>query len=573
MTSFKLGALDYLAVVLFLVIICLIGYFSGRGERKTVNDYFLAGNRLPWYLVGASLAAANLSTEQFIGMVSWAVIFGACVGLWTWSIVFDITLLIFLWVPFLMASRVFTVPQFLERRYNKEIRLTFALISIVINVVSYMGAVLYAGGLALQQLFGWNIPLSVILIGTIAGIWAIYGGLSSVARTDIFTLVVLVAGSATVVYLGLHALAPHSLLEGIRILLERNHAQSGIWAEAVRRHQDVFTGAHTYNRLSVFQPADHVAIPTLGLFLSSLSIGIWYNAMNQTVIQRVLAAKNVYHARMGLVFQGLLYFFMPILIVVPGLILFALHPEILLQGWDKVQAAADRSYIQLIQSVMPVGLRGLFLAALFGAVYSTVNSVLNSTATLFTLDIYRERINTNASDKDLIRVGMWSSAIILATAVSIAILISQLKVSLFYYMQTLNSFIAPPFAAIFVLGILWRRMNVRGAVMGLGVGFTGALLLKIAPSMFEHFPRWASTILNQAGLTLVISISAGVITALLTSPPTPQQTSDDLTFSWSNRFLRSGFGGRSWSNVIVWWLLLVLMTAAIMIFFSPLVFK
>lgn len=276
---------------------------------------------------------------------------------------------------------------------------------------------------------------------------------------------------------------------------------------------------------------------------------------------------------MGIVFSGIIYIFVPLLIVLPGLILFALRPEILLNDWEQVQAAADRSYVALIQQVMPIGLRGIFLAALFGAVYSTVNSVLNSAATIFTIDIYRERINRTASDQALVRVGVWSSSIILLVAVVIALLIHQLHMSIFYYMQTLNSFIAAPFAAIFMLGVLWRRMNSRGAMIALGAGFVAAVLFKIAPDYVANYPRWATTILNQAGLTLVVSLLAGVVGALLSRPPAPEQVSEALTFSWNNPHLRSGFGTRLRSNVIVWWLVLIAMTAVIMVYFSPVVFS
>ena len=267
----------------------------------------------------------------------------------------DLTLLIFLWVPFLLASRVFTIPQFLEQRFDGRIRLAFAVITILINVLNFMAAVLYAGGLAIEQLFGWNILFAIVVLGIVAGFWSVYGGLSSVAWTDTFNLVILLLGGGLVVYLGLDALGHHSLMDGINTMLDRNRADSGVWAEAAQKHREVFTAAPEYNRLSVLQPADHLAAPTLGMILSSLSLGIWYNVMNQFVIQRVLGARNAYHARMGLVFSGLLTLLVPFLVVIPGLIIFAMHPQILLGDWGQAQTAADRSYIQLIQEIMPIG--------------------------------------------------------------------------------------------------------------------------------------------------------------------------------------------------------------------------
>jgi SSS family solute:Na+ symporter len=573
MKSFDLGLLDYLAFGLFIVLLCVVGYISGRGEHASSQDYFLAGNRLPWYVVGGSLVASVFSTDHFIGMVGWTVIFGVSIGMWSWLLVLDISLLIFLWVPFLLASKVTTIPQFLEQRFDGRIRLIFAVVTIVINVFNFMAAVLYTGGLAVEQLFHFNIAYAIIAMGVAAGMWSIYGGLASVAWTDTFTLVFMVSGGAAVVYLALHALAPDSLSSAIHIMLERNRAQTGIWREAVEHHRAVFTGAPGYDRLSVFQPADHLAAPTLGLVLSSFSIGIWYNAMNQFVIQRVLGAKNAYHARLGLVFSGLISVFIPFVIIVPGLVLFALHPEILLHSWGDTQTAADRSYIELIQTVMPVGIRGIFLAALFGAVQSAVNAVLNSTATIFTVDIYQQRINRRATDRQLVRVGIISSAVTLVLAIATGIWVSNTKVSVFYYMQSLNAFFAAPFAAVFMLGVLWRRANAAGAMAALCVGFAAAVFLKFAPDIGIELPRWATTILNQAGLALLVSLIAGIAVSLGSPPPPDSSITENVVFSWSSRVIWDGFGVRLRSHVLTWWLIFVVLIGVVMAIFSPLVMR
>jgi solute:Na+ symporter, SSS family len=572
MTNFSLGSLDYAAFLLFILLMSLVGYLAGRSERASSADYFLAGNRLPWYVVGSSLVASVNSTDHLIGMVGWTVLFGVSIGMWSWTGVTDITLLVFLWVPFLLASRVFTIPEFLEKRFDARIRLFFAVVTILINVLNFMATVLYAGGVAIEQLFGWNIVIAIIVLGLVAGLWSVYGGLSSVAWTDTFNLIVVLAGGATVVYLGLNALGHGSLAQGVRVMLDRNHAAHGVWAEAVQRHRALFTAAPTYNRLSVLQPPDHLAAPTLGLVLASASVGIWYNVMNQFVVQRVLGARNAYHARLGLIFSGMLSLLFPFIIVIPGLLIFAMHPEILLGDWGQAQTAADRSYVQLIQQIMPVGIRGIFLAALFAAVQSTVNAVLNSTATIFTLDIYKPRINKAASDARIVRVGMWSSVVTLVVAILISVLVSQSRISIFYYTQILNGFFASPFAAIFVLGVLWSRMNARGAVVALLFGFGVAVALKLADAD-GILPRWAGTILNQAGLVLVASAIAGILGSLTGPPPSAQQTTSALTFRWSNPILRTGFGSGIFNSVFTWWIAMLVLFGVIVAYFSPLVFK
>ncbi|MDZ4729312.1 MAG: sodium/solute symporter [Xanthomonadales bacterium] len=573
MNGFSLDEVDYVAFALFFIILSVIGFRAGRGERNSSNDYFLAGNKLPWYVVGGSLVASVVSTEHFVGMVGWALIFGVSIGMWTWALVTDITLLIFLWVPFLLASRVFTIPQYLEKRFDKRFRLIFALITILLNVFNFMAAVLYTGGLALESLFGWPISVSVVTIGLLSGIWAIYGGLSSVAWTDLFTVVIILVGGSLVVVVGLHALSTESLIDGFKVMLEANQATSGLWHEAVAKHQNIITSAEHYNRLSVFQPNDHIAAPTLGMFLSSFSIGIWYNVMNQFVIQRVLGAKDAYHARLGIVFSGILYIFIPFLIIVPGLILFALHPEILLQDWGDTQKAADRSYIEMIHELMPIGLRGLLLAALFGTIQSTINSVLNSTATIYTLDLYRERINRQATDLDLVRVGIWTSCVTLVIAIGLGILINSLNMSIFYYMQSLNAFFASPFAAVFLLGALWKRANSKGAMMALVFGFAFAIFLKVAPPLFDDFPRWATPILNQAGLILVVSLIAGIVGSLFGLAPDTEKVTDALTFRLNSPYVRSGFGSKFFTGVLFWWLFYLITTGIVFTYFSPLFFK
>ena len=572
MQTLQLNSLDYLAFFGFLAVLSVVGYISGRGETASSNDYFLAGKRLPWYVVGGSLVASVLSTEHLVGMVGWAVVYGVSIGMWIWGLVVDITMLVFLWVPFLLASKVVTIPQFLELRFDGRIRLTFATITIIVNVFSFMAAVLYAGGLALQQLFGWNIELCIVALGIVSGIWAIYGGLSSVAWTDSFTVPVIALGGVALIVFGLSALGSGSILDGLHVMLDRNAAGEGVWKAAVAQHHSVITSAEDYNRLSVFQPNDHIASPTFGLVLSSLSVGIWYNVMNQFVIQRVLGARSAYDARIGLIFSGVLFLLLGFVIITPGLIFFALRPEVLLQDWSAAQVSADRSYVELIHAVLPIGVRGLVLAALFGAVQAHVNAVLNSTATIFAMDVYRARLRPDTPDRKLVKVAIWTSVVTLVLSTGIAIVVGRLEMSVFYYMQLLNAFFASPFAAVFLLGVLWRRMNTTGALAALIVGFTTAVILKFAPELVPGFPRWATTFLNQAALVLVVSAVAGIAGALASAPPRPDQVTDELTFSWSNPHLRSGYGRGPVGRVLSWWLAYLAITAIVFGYFSPLVF-
>ncbi len=573
-SDFSLEAWDYLAIVGFFCVLTVIGYLSGRGEQASSEDYFLAGKKLPWYVVGGSFIASNISSEQFIGMIGSAVVYGVCISLLEWGNVFAFSLLIWIFIPFLLAAKIFTTPEYLELRFNGLLRQMFAVVTIISNVVAFLAAVLYGGALALQNLFGWNLWFAIIVLGIVAGMWAIYGGLSSVAWTDLFTVAVMILGGLTVTVLGLYALAGEggTLLDGFRTMLERNRATTGVWAEAVQSNAQNLAGEATYNRLSVFQPATHPVVPAISLPTMIFSISIWYNVLNQFMIQRVLGAKNEYHARMGIVFAGWIKIFIPLIAVLPGMILFALHPEILLGPWEEVKPSADRGYVQMIQSLVPVGLRGLLLAALFGAIQSTVNSVLNSTSTIVTLDIYKRMFRPASSDRHLVRVGVISSIAILAISILLGGFVGKLGGSLFEYIQSLYAFFAPPFAAVFLLGIIWRRINGVGALAAVLVGFTFGIAMKLYINLAAEHPAWLNPYANQASINWLLCVVICIAVSLATAPPKPEQITDRLTLNWSKLNIFDNLGNHWYSSVVTWWLLFVSIIALLMLTFSGLVF-
>ena len=572
-TTFSLGLWDYTAFVAYFVGLSAVSYWFGRNERGSTTDYFLAGKRLPWYVVGGSFIGSNISSEHFIGMIGAAAVYGICVAMMEWMNVFTFSLLIWFFIPFLLASRVFTIPEFLERRFSLTLRQMFAAVTVISNVVAFLAAVLYGGGVAIEKLFGFDLWWSIVVLGVVAGGWAIYGGLSSVAWADLFMVIVMVAGGLAVTILGLQALAPDgSLADGFRVLLERNRATSGAWSQAVAMHVHHLAGTDSYNRLSVFQPASHPIVPWTSLLLSIFSISVWYNVLNQFMIQRVLGARNAYHARMGIVFAGFMKVFLPVIVVLPGLILFALHPELLLQPWEDVRPAADRGYIHLLQTLMPVGLRGLFLAGLFGAIQSTVNAVLNSTATVFTLDIYQRLLRPGASDRHLVNVGVVSSVVILAVAIVLGGFIGHLRGGLFIYIQSLYAFFAPPFAAVFLLGILWRRVNRHGALAAVVFGFAFGIGVKLYLEAKLAHPAWLEPYANQAALSWLLCCLVCTAVSLATAPPRPEQVGDDVTINWAKLNIFRDLGTTWYTSVVTWWLLFVVMIAGLFALFSGWVF-
>jgi SSS family solute:Na+ symporter len=574
-SEFGLHYWDYLAIGLFFVILSVIGYVAGRGEQANAEEYFLAGKKLPWYVVGGSFIASNISSDQFIGLVGAAMVYGVCVSLYEWANVATFSILIWFFVPFLLGAKVFTTPEYLEKRFSPAVRTVFAVVTIVSNIIAFLAAVLYGGALALHELFGWDLWPSIIGLGIVAGIWAIYGGLSSVAWTDLFTVAVMLVGGVVVTYLGVQALAPDGggVIEGFNVMLERNAATSGQWAEAVQSNTQELAGKETYNRLSVIQPVTHPMTPGFGMIGLLLSVSLWYNVLNQFMIQRVLGAKDMYHARMGIVFAGWLKVILPVIVIIPGMVLFAMHPDILLiEPWNDVKPAADKGYVKLIQDLVPIGVRGLFLAALFGAIQSTVNSVLNSTSTIITFDIYRRLFRPQCSDRKLVRVGVIASILVLAVAIFIGGFIDVLGGGLFEYVISLYVLFAPPFAAVFLLGILWRRVTAPAALATIVIGMTAGLALKVFLKSDVDYPLWLASFPNQASILYGISMLTCVSVTFFTKPPKPEQVTDQLCMNWKKMNIFENLGDRWYKSVTFWWLAYSVVIVLLMLFFSGIFF-
>jgi len=571
-SSFTLGLWDYLAFGGYFVVLCFIGFWVGRKEKTSSDEYFLAGRKLPWYVVGGSFIASNISTEHFIGMIGAAFVYGICVAMWEWMNILSFSLLIWIFIPFLLATKVFTTPEFLEKRFNPTLRQFFAIITIVSNVVAFLAAVLYGGGLALHKLFGWNLWFAIITLGVVAGSWAIYGGLMSVAWTDFFTVIIMIAGGLMVTILGLNMLSgeSHSLIEGFKVMITRNQAQSGIWKEVVIQNAPHIVGSSHYNRLAVIQPITHQLYPWPSLIMGVFTISLWYNVINQFMIQRVLGAKNIYHARMGIVFAGYLKIILPVIVVLPGLILFAKFPEVMKLPWEEIRPEADKGYVHMLQALVPVGLRGLFLAALFGAIQSTVNSVLNSTATIFTLDIYKRIFQKDASEKSLVRMGVWSSVVILIIAIILGGFIDRFTGSLFIYIQSLYAFFAPPFAAVFLLGILFRRINAEGATAAVIIGFITGIAIKLYLQLSASHPVWLEPFGIQAIVNWIICVIICVAVSLMTPAPRQEQVTDQLTINWKKLNIFNELGTKWYSNVVLWWAIFGLIVTLLVITFSGL---
>ena len=564
--------LDYIEFFIFLVLLCAVGFFSGRGERKTSADYFLAGRTLPWYVVGGSYVAANVSTEHFVGLVGASYIMGVVPAQAQWATSLVILLIIFLFVPFLLKARITTIPEYLSRRFGSGTRLSFAVITVIANITIFMAAVMYAGGLALSAFFGWPLLWCIIGTGIFAGGWAVYGGLSTAAWTGLVTAVVKVGGVGLLTIFALKGMTPSGgILDGFWSVIEHNRGTEGVWREAVAASGPHLTQMGAYNRLSVIQPPDHPLIPWTSIIFTIVSVGVWYGAMNQFIVQRVLGAKNIWHARMGLMVAGYAKFLLPLIIVLPGLILFQRHPEYMLGDWKTAQHQADAGFVTLVQEFLPAGLRGLLLAVLFSAVQATVTSVVNATAAILTLDLYVPLVNPGATDRQKVRVGVIASIVAIAAGIAMAIVVSQTSSGIFQYMQTLNAFVAPPFAALFWVGLLWKRTNGAGAMASIIGGFAVAAAIKAGGELWQ-MPSWYYPFGNQAAVCWVLCVGFCIAGTLLRPGLTPGMARDNVTLWDSREALSEGLGKHWYTSVFFWGGLLLALTLASMAYFSSLFF-
>jgi SSS family solute:Na+ symporter len=571
--ALSMNWLDYIEFFLFVAALSLVGFFSGRGERASSSEYFLAGRKLRWYVVGASYIAANISTEQFIGMVGASYLLGICPALYEWLNVFTFIFMIFIFIPFLLSSKVITIPEFLARRYGPVVRQIFAFMTVVANILVFLAAVLYTGGLALNGFFGWPMPLCIVLTGLFAGGWAIYGGLSSVAWTGVFTAVVKLTGASAVTVLGLLAVNGHGhIIQGFRTVIERNRANSGAWQESLQHVMVHLTSSDSYNRLSVFQGSAHPLTPWTGLFFLVMSVSIWYNVLNQFIIQRILGSRSVWDARMAVVFAGYVKLLLPLITVLPGLILFALHPELLQGDWLAAQHQADKGYIVLVTELLPIGMRGLLLAVLFSAVQATITSVVNSTATVLTIDIYVPLFRRNATDRQIVNFGVMASVAAVVLGILIAIWLSRSGGGIFQYIQTLNAFFAPPFAAIFLLGILSKRVNSTGGIVAIIVGFAAGIALKILGALVL-MPPWFYPFANQAGFSWLASVAACIVGSALHRGNVAPAMAERPTMWDSGPILREGLGDVWYKSVILWSSGFVVAILGAMLYFSDFVFS
>lgn len=525
-----LHASDFVVFVAYIALTVALGFWVARRGKKTSRSYFLGDNKIPWYVIGGSMVATDISSEHFIANVGGAYQHGIVLAAGSWNTWIIYSLLIWVFLPYYVRTGIFTMPEFLERRYNPACRYIFAAFLIIGYVVAILGGSLYAGGVAMESIFGLNLHYGIVFFAIATGVYTIYGGLTSAAWTDFMQMLVLLVAGLVVPVLAL--------------------IYAGDLLPFVREHPEKF---------QVFHPPTHKPFPFTGVFTGFLTVGIWYSCTSQHIVQRVLGAKDEWHARMGVVSAGFLHIITPFFFIVPGIVASKLFPHL-----DR----PDQAYLTLVKSLVPTGLKGLILAGLAAALMSTLSTVLNSTSTLLTLDIYKKLFKPDVTEEQQVRFGRWIGAIALAVSVLVAFGYAASTVPLFVKVQNVFFYIAPPFAVVFTLGILWQRANASAALATIVSGFVFTWLLDtwLFPNIALLSPY--NTYLHRALLAWMFCMAVMIGVSLLTQPPPPGKTDGII---WSRKYaalpaeLQRRYHG--WKDFRIWWLLFVVIVLSIYGFF------
>jgi solute:Na+ symporter, SSS family len=531
------ATLDLAIIAIYFAIVFGIGLYFARRKRSS-EEYFLAGRDVGWFFIGASLFVSNISTEHFIGLSGSGASSGLAVGHFEWWACLILLILGWVFVPFYLRSNVFTMPEFLERRFSRNCAVYLAAISIIAYIFTKISVQLYAASVVLERVAGWSLWKTAVVLVVATGIYTVAGGLAAVIYTDTVQTLILIAGAATLTVIGLHRVG------GFGALMAK--APAGYF--------------------HMIKPISDPDFPWTGIFFGAPILGIWYWCTDQVIVQRVLSARDEGHAKAGTIFAGFLKILPVFILVLPGTIAYVLFKDQL--------KTPDEAYPTLILNLLPTGLVGLVMAALLAAVMGAMSSVFNSASTLVTLDFYK-KVRPQASEGQLVNFGRVATGVMVLLGLLWVPFIHLISNQLYIYLQSVQAYISPPITACFVLGILWPRLNAAGAITSLLAGFVlGAtrFVLELADKAL-HFEspaaRWIihMNFLHYAIFMFVVCSVILIVVSLATTAPerrllagltfaTVDDKLDTTVVSTPQRKLTQATPMEHWINVVASLLLL-----------------
>lgn len=495
-------SLDWIVITGYFLMLAGVAVWAMTRKQKDTEDYFLAGRNLGWFVVGASIFASNIGSEHVVGLA------GAGAGgkipmliyeLHAWLVI----TLGWVFLPFYMRSGVFTTPEFLERRFNANTRWFLSVFSLLAYVLTKVSVTVYAGGIVISSLLGINFWTGALITVILTGFYTVLGGMRAVVYTEAMQTIVLVFGAGTLTVVGLNAVGGW---EGMRASLEPGY-------------------------LNMWRPASDPDFPWPSLVITSSIVGMWYWCTDQYIVQRVLSARNITQGRRGTIFGGFLKLLPVFLFLIPGIVALALKNRGELH-WD----TPDQAFATLLMHKMPAGLRGLVAAGLLAALMSSLASVFNSCATLFTVDVYK-KLKPDTPEKQLLLIGRIATVIVVILGILWIPIMANISGVLYEYLQSVQSYIAPPITAVFLLGIFHKRINSTGALATLISGLIVALVrigLELASDSLDPegilYAIGTMNFLSFAAWFFLFSVIVCVVASLLTPAP-PAEKIQGLTYS------------------------------------------
>ncbi|MEQ8403865.1 MAG: sodium:solute symporter [Oceanicaulis sp.] len=521
--QFQLATIDYVIVGVYFAAILFHGWWVGRGKEGS-KDYFLAGGKLPWYLIGFSLLASQMSGSSFVGLMGGTYAEGMTMFNYEWTAVIVLLFFAVFMLPTFLKAGLYTIPGYLENRYNVNARRGFSVFTILAIMFIDSAGALFAGGLVITSVIPVDLWQAIAVLALVAGVYTIMGGLSAVVVTDTVQAILLMLGAGLIFIIGIQ--------------------EVGGWGELFNTLPD--------EKTRLYQPANDDFLPWPGM-LGVILLGFYYWTLNQFVVQRTLGAKSLDEGRKGAVLAGGLKLLSLFLMIIPGLIAFQLYPNL---------ESPDLAFPSLAFDLLPIGLRGLIMTALIAALMSSLDSALNAAGTLVTMDFVKP-MKPNLSDKKLTGIGRIVTGIAMVVAAIYAPMIAGFE-SLFEYFQSALAYVAPSIVAVFLIGMFWRGATGPGALAGIGAGIVIGVPLFILKEVTDI---WTGAGLPEIHFTymavvmFLVGAAMLAVFALFTDPPEAERL-DKATINWQNiKDNLSSDGKPFYSDFRLWSLVLLVLTA------------